>query len=243
MSSSPNSTCEEVGETVQPITSTSEVSRGGTLVRMRSFFFERACIVSRLGIKKVSRMQHGNMKSTQDKSYRISKGSVESGAIFDSEERYRYLLWRQWASDMPSGEEPCSTHKATVLFIMLNPSTADDKRNDPTIARCAQLSKLWGFERAEIVNLFAYKATQPQTLRRASDPVGPDNDRFILEAAQRADCIIAAWGNHGTLLARDEEVLRLIPERHRIWCFGKTKIGAPKHPLYLGYGVEPTRLC
>ncbi len=177
------------------------------------------------------------MKSTLVKSYRISKGTVESGAIFDKQEKYRYLLWRQWISDQSVARS------ATVLFIMLNPSTADEMKNDPTIARCAQLSKLWGFERAEIVNLFAFKATQPQVLKRASDPVGPDNDQFILDAAQRADCIIAAWGNHGTLLQRDEEVLRLIRERHRIWCFGKTKVGAPKHPLYLGYGVEPTRLC
>ncbi len=174
------------------------------------------------------------MNSTMDKSYRISRGSEESGAVFDNDGTYRYLLWRQHLR---------ARRPATVLFIMLNPSSADEVTNDPTIARCAQLSKIWGFQRAEVVNLFAFKATQPRVLRQATDPVGPHNNHFILEAARRADCIIAAWGNHGNLLARDQEVLRLIEDRHQIWCFGKTKNGSPKHPLYLGYGVRPSRLC
>ncbi len=133
---------------------------------------------------------------------------------------YRYLLWRRWAD------------AASVLFVMLNPSTADALRDDPTIRRCLGYARAWGFGAVEVVNLFAWRATDPRELRRAGDPVGPGNDRVIAEAAARNHAVIAAWGLHGALLDRGSRVAALLaPFGAR--CLGATAAGMPRHPLYL----------
>lgn len=106
------------------------------------------------------------------------------GAVFSPDRIYRYRLTRDGAM-----------HGSTVLFIMLNPSTADETQDDPTIRRCMAYAARWGHARLEVVNLFALRATNPMQLRLfRGDPVGPDNDRHIMEAVQDADIVIAAWG-------------------------------------------------
>lgn len=115
---------------------------------------------------------------------------------------------------------------------MLNPSTADAERDDPTIRRCASFARAWGLGGMTVVNLFALRATDPARLRRARDPIGRDNDRHIAEAAAGADRVVVAWGVHGTLRDRDRAVLALLAGA-RPRCLGLTRGGHPRHPLYL----------
>lgn len=144
---------------------------------------------------------------------------IESSAEFSPCRSYRYALERRWDDAGP-----------TVAFIGLNPSTADEQSNDPTIRRCIGFAQSWGFGSLSMVNLFAMRSKDPRLLYEAEDPIGPDNDRWIEKARRRADALIAAWGTRGTLLGRDESVLA----KHRdLLCLGVTKDGHPRHPLYL----------
>jgi hypothetical protein len=147
-----------------------------------------------------------------------------SGAIFSPCEIYRYRLWRRW------GKGP---HCA---WIMLNPSTANEIDNDPTIRRCIGFARAWGFSGVEIVNIFALRSTDPRGLLQVEDPIGPDNDRHIREAAVRADMVIAAWGVHGELRGRGAAVRAMLGD---VRCLGVTKDGHPKHPLYLPKTAQP----
>lgn len=148
------------------------------------------------------------------------------GAILDTTGMYRYSLWREWNTTSPR-----------VLFVMLNPSTADAIKDDPTIRRCMAFARSWGYGSLEVVNLFAYRTSHPAALRAAPDPVGPDNDRHLLAATQRADLIVAAWGHAGGLLNRNREVMRQL--RGPIHCLGTTQRGHPRHPLYLKRETYP----
>lgn len=114
---------------------------------------------------------------------------IRRQAVFDPAGRYRYSLRRRW-----------DAAGARVAFVLLNPSTADGRRDDPTIRRCIGFAREWGFGGLEVVNLFACRSTHPGGLRSAQDPVGPENDRFLAAAWDRADRVIVAWGNHGALL-------------------------------------------
>jgi hypothetical protein len=143
------------------------------------------------------------------------------GATFDPTRSYRYRLWRVWECDRPR-----------LGFIMLNPSSADADQNDPTIRRCIGFAMAWGFGALEVVNLFAFRTASPRELRRADDPVGPENDRTILECAQRVDQIVVAWGNHGSFQGRDRAVIRLLDNLNNVYCLKPTKAGQPYHPLY-----------
>ena len=119
-----------------------------------------------------------------------------------------------------------------MAFVMLNPSTADERRDDPTIRRCVGFARRWGFGGVEIVNLFALRASDPRALRRASDPVGPDNDRHIARVAARATLLVVAWGVWGRLRGRSA-ALRARLSRRAPRCLGLTRSGEPRHPLYL----------
>jgi len=133
--------------------------------------------------------------------------------------RYRFRLWRRWA---PGG---------AALWIMLNPSTADDVGDDPTIRRCIGLSRGWGFGAIEVVNLYALRATRPRDLFAARAPVGRGNDAAIAASAAAAESIVVAWGMHGGRGARAGDVLALLA-RCPLWCLGRTRGGQPRHPLY-----------
>ena len=146
--------------------------------------------------------------------------------MFDKSGKYRYRLRRIWDESKP-----------LVAFIMLNPSTADASANDPTIRRCIRFAHDWGYGGMIAVNLFAYRATLPRTLKRARRPVGPENDDYLLQTHEDAALTVFAWGVHGVWRERDREVIDLLGEG---FCLGVTKDGIPRHPLYLRKTCAPS---
>jgi hypothetical protein len=123
---------------------------------------------------------------------------------------------------------------------MLNPSTATERQNDPTVERCERRARALGFGGFQVANIFAFRATDPRRMRAAPDPVGPDNDAAIREAAIRADRIICAWGGHGAHLDRGRAVERMLRATGRpLHALGLTRDGQPRHPLYIGYACQP----
>jgi len=149
---------------------------------------------------------------------------MERAALLSVDGRYRYWLTRRWAPGPP------------VTFVMLNPSTADDTTDDPTIRRCIGFTRRWGYGALRVVNLYAYRTTHPTELATVTDPVGPDNDHWLTTTATTAHTfaapIIAAWGAHPMATHRANTVLAL-PGMHRLQALGRTRTGAPHHPLYL----------
>lgn len=178
------------------------------------------------------------------------------GANFSPDGRYRYRLWREWRGThadnhwewltdqngkraVDGAGYPLGEPKACV-FIMLNPSTADDLEDDPTIRRCVGFARAWNYERLEVVNLFAHRATDPLELlimHCKDDPVGPENQRYIRQVTINAGIIICAWGAIGRHLGQDQTVLGWISRP----CFALhiTKNGDPGHPLYLPSSSVP----
>ena len=151
----------------------------------------------------------------------VDSTTREDVAHFSECGQFRYSLTREFG-----GESTC-------LFIMLNPSTADVEQDDPTIRRCISFAKREGFGRLEVVNLYGFRSASPSVLFAASDPVGPANDREIEATLDRADSVIAAWGNHAEQ-ERVTKVSGLIRRSGKVSnCFGLTKLRQPKHPLYL----------
>lgn len=149
-------------------------------------------------------------------------GYTLSGAAISGDGVYRYKLWRQWAPG----------HRA--LFIMLNPSTADAEQDDPTIRRCVSFAKALRCGSLDVVNLFAYRATDPHELAGATDPVGPDNNETIRVAIRQAHVLVAAWGANPAAKGRAERVDEIARREGRmLYALGTTKAGAPRHPLYL----------
>jgi hypothetical protein len=156
------------------------------------------------------------------------KGDADSRAVYSDDECHRYALTRRWGA------------AAAVLFVMLNPSTATELRNDPTIERCERRARALGFGAVSIGNLFGFRATDPKALRFAADPVGPDNDAVLLGLADQAGMILCAWGLHGTLHGRDAVVQAALRVRgHALHHLGLTRHGIPRHPLYLPYTSQP----
>lgn len=156
------------------------------------------------------------------------KGDAKSLAVYSDCEAYRYALTREWAPGR------------RLLVVMLNPSTATETANDPTVERCERRAWAMGFGGFRVVNLFAYRATDPRALRGVADPVGPDNDATLDQAAAWADTILCGWGGHGSLLGRDATVAaKLRATAHPLWHLGLTRQGQPKHPLYIAYDQQP----
>lgn len=158
-------------------------------------------------------------------------------AVLSACGKYRYRLDREF--DDFTGE-------GRVTFVMLNPSTADATQDDPTIRRCKGYARAWGAARLSVVNLFAFRSTDPDALYGMSraDAIGPENDQHILEACQQSKLVVCAWGNHGTLHDRAREVLKLIgtvqtPVALKI----NAKSGQPAHPLYLKGDAKPVMLA
>lgn len=144
-------------------------------------------------------------------------------AIISECGKYRYALSRNWGS----GQE-------FVCFIMLNPSTADAEKDDPTIRRCISFARTWGYSNLEVVNLFAWRTPYPGDFRNVADPVGPDNGGYVLEALTGATVVIAAWGGLEMARPRAREVVKMTEQiRKPLNCLGVTKSGGPRHPLYV----------
>lgn len=158
------------------------------------------------------------------------KGDAASTAVYSRCEAYRYLLTRVWN---PSGEK--------ALFVMLNPSTATEVQNDPTVERCERRARALGFGAFRVTNIFAFRATDPRVMRAMADPIGPGNDAAIADSAQGwADRIICAWGTHGAHLGRGAQVEHLLRATGRpLFTLGLSQGGHPKHPLYIGYDRQP----
>ena len=159
------------------------------------------------------------------------KDDAPSVAVYSDCERYRYALTRVWE---PQGRR--------LSFVMLNPSTATEVQNDPTVERCERRARALGFGGFRVTNIFAWRDTDPQAMRRAADPIGPANDNSLLAAADWADQIIAAWGTHGAHLGRGAQVAELLRRTGRpLLTLGLTKDGHPRHPLYVSYDQHPRR--
>ena len=150
------------------------------------------------------------------------------GATLSGDQRYRYVLWRSW-SDAPR-----------ILYVGLNPSTADALTDDPTIRRMVGFAKRDGHGGIFVCNLFALRATDPRELRRTADPVGPRNKATLREYGEHAHLVVCCWGCHGTFRHQDRMILTLLRDLfgHKLYCLGTTKAGHPKHPLYLSGAAQ-----
>lgn len=156
--------------------------------------------------------------------------STESGALFSPCRTYRYLLWRTWDS-LPMFPDPADR----IAFCGLNPSTADENINDPTIRRCIGFAKRWGYRGIVMLNLFGLRSTQPEGLKRTSDPVGPDNDEWLRWASSRVALTVCCWGSFSMAAHRATAAKRLLGDTR---CLGTNADGQPKHPLYLPNSSE-----
>lgn len=146
-------------------------------------------------------------------------GQPRSTATFSPCRNYRYCLFRLWNSNKP-----------TILFIGLNPSTADETTDDPTIRRCINFAKEWGYGSLFMGNLFAKRSTDPKKLKIFADPIGKENDNCLKQMALQSTMIVAMWGSMGSFLSRGIEVRKLFP---KLYILGLTHNKQPKHPLYL----------
>lgn len=153
--------------------------------------------------------------------------------------KYRYTLWREWSQ--PRGLPyllPLHAASEFVMFIGLNPSTADEMRDDPTIRKCVGFAKRWGYGALCMTNLFAYLATNPKDMMAQEDGAcGDDNLTWLLNCAREASLIVAAWGTRGSFRHQDKVVtvgLRKLTGK-QLMCLRRTKDGHPEHPLYVPY--------
>lgn len=140
--------------------------------------------------------------------------------------KYRYVLGRMWDPSRP----------LELTWCMMNPSTADGTKDDPTIRRCIEFSKAWGYGGFAVVNLFAYRSPKPVDLLSVDDPVGPDNDLFWGHYMTKYHSVVAAWGSNARRLGQlSDDRISLLHDiaGNNLWCFGMTGNGNPLHPLYI----------
>jgi hypothetical protein len=153
---------------------------------------------------------------------------MKSFAVFSPCRTWRYRLARFWGPGK------------TLNVIALNPSTADEKENDPTVTRLIIRAQHLGFDGLVVANLFALRSTDPSSLYSHQDPIGPKNDDFILCQALECETVVCAWGNHGKLKQRGDAVKRMLRNAGiDLHAFKFTNAGEPSHPLYLSYKIAP----
>jgi hypothetical protein len=152
-----------------------------------------------------------------------------TGAVFSEDRTWRYSLYRRWDHSLPY-----------VNFIGLNPSTADEEKDDATIRRVINYARAWGFGALVMTNLYAYRSTDPRVLRwlRLDEAVGPENDTWLLHEATYAGLIILGWGNTGLHHHRGRDVIRLL-NGLPLHYIQRNKDGSPAHPLYLSKALTP----
>ena len=156
---------------------------------------------------------------------------MQNDCIFSADRRYRFVLKHTWEPLFPPN---------LCTWIGLNPSIADETQLDPTLRRIRAFSAAWGYNGFIMTNLFGLVSTDPDQLYTIDDPVGPENDRYILQAAQETQQVIAAWGVIGGHQNRCAAVLEMI-SGFDLLCLKKTKEGYPIHPLYVAADTEPTK--
>ena len=150
----------------------------------------------------------------------VVKGfTVDRSGLKIMKEKYRYTLRRKW-DEGPS-----------ILFIMLNPSTADEKKDDPTVSKCVRFAKSWGFGSLYVGNLFAYRSTDPEVIKKMGvwESIGEENDRHLAYLLTKCVKIVVAWGNHG--LDGTYDMQQILKDK-KLWCLDINKNGSPVHPLY-----------
>ena len=155
-------------------------------------------------------------------------------ATISDDNMYRYTLSRIW-----------DENKDLVMFLMLNPSTADDKVNDPTIRRCINYAKSWNYGGVLVTNLFAYRSTYPKKLLEISDPIGPENLNYLENLNERVSMCVCSWGKSLTV----DKLLKKFPNykplskinSHKLRYLELSKDGTPKHPLYLKKDILPNK--
>ena len=147
---------------------------------------------------------------------------MERCAEFDKKREYRFVLKRKWGTNADN----------FVNFILLNPSTADENTDDPTIRRCINFAQSWRYDGIWVTNLFAYKATEPENMKKADDPVGEKNDSYIEKYAEKSKKIVVAWGDDGDFRNRRNQVIRILSQLEKdLYCFHINKSGNPQHAL------------
>lgn len=153
--------------------------------------------------------------------------------IFSKSRKYRYSLSKTW-----------NPNKKTIMFIGLNPSTATELKPDPTITRCLNFSKDWGFGSFHMLNLFAFRATLPKDMFNHPKPIGKLNNKYLIQFAKKSNLILAAWGNHGSYLNRSYEVKDILLNNgiKEIHFLSLTKSNEPGHPLYLPKNLKPQKM-
>jgi hypothetical protein len=150
-------------------------------------------------------------------------------ALFSPCRRWRYTLTR----------EIDPSRNGRILFVMLNPSTADETKLDPTCSRCRSYAERWGFGMLDVCNVYAWRSTDPRGLKLSTDPVGPENIHWITEMAKRANLVVCAWGNHANPADARNTYSAIVSAGKRPYALRLTKSGAPSHPLYLPGNLTP----
>jgi hypothetical protein len=153
---------------------------------------------------------------------------MDNACIFSPDRKYRYTLVHVW-----------DQQKEMIAFIGLNPSTADENQLDPTLRRIKGYATDWGYGSFAMLNLFAYRSTDPSILYEIQDPIGPENDRYITAVSHKTNLVIACWGNHGELHNRGEDICRILKPSISLKCLQLTKSNQPSHPLYLKKELRP----
>jgi len=154
---------------------------------------------------------------------------MDNECVFSDDRKYRYTLHHEWCPNKP-----------TAAFIGLNPSTADEQELDPTLRRIRGFCESWGFGSFTMLNLFAFRATDPRDMKSAVDPIGPMNDDMIVKTCMSCNMIIACWGNHGSFMGRSKRTKSMLTNhRFNVSYLKMTKAGEPSHPLYLSKSLKP----
>lgn len=159
----------------------------------------------------------------------VSEKNVKKDAKLSECRKYRFALWRIWDDSKPY-----------VMFIGLNPSTADETEDDPTLTRCINYAKSWGYGGVCMANLFSFRATEPEDMLAVTDPIGQGNDEWLIKLSGKAGLVVAAWGNTGRHMGRSQQIRQLLPNLH---CLKMNKSGEPAHPLYQKATLQPVPMC
>jgi hypothetical protein len=152
---------------------------------------------------------------------------MKTGAILSEDRKYRYVLSRIWDESKPM-----------IMIIGLNPSTADETKNDPTITRCINFAKSWEYGGVYMLNLFAFRATLPKDMIEEEEPIGNENDSYINKYSKLSEKVVCAWGNDGSYKNRSKEILSKI---NNLYYLKLNKSGEPSHPLYLNGNLIPIK--
>lgn len=175
----------------------------------------------------------------------MSIQQIERVTQFSECRRYRYTLWREWDTlDMfegcNDGERGEAIRHEYLMVIGLNPSTADETKDDPTIRKCIGFAKRWGFGALCMTNLFAWRDTKPENMKKSPEPIGMDNRYWVAKCAAGAAMVLAAWGKNGSHLGQENKVAMWIRDVGvKMFCLCKNNDGSPMHPLYVPYETKP----